>query len=366
MGGGQAVPGPAPRQQRLERDVGVVEDRSVRVAAGDVGREVAVDRLVGAEVVGADDARVPDVDHVRADDVEPAADAEQEHGRDAEHADGDGQAQRRRLTPARPRDRDAEHAREQVDEQRIDERDRDADLGRVEERVGDREREQHREVEVQQPQRRARVGHREQRAQRQPDPPRVGDAAECPGPAARHRPLHLVARPALEHAPAAVVEDGLRQLLRAPMATLGRGVERDLPEPVGLAPVVHPAVGVRVAAAGTAHLRQRRDRLQHGGRRVLEPRRRHVVAGRRAEALGGGARREGEQDAEREERRPHGAGTPKCSRTIGTTSRSDHCGRASRAGPVPHHTSAPSESLACSDPCEPPPTWWSPPQSVNS
>ena len=37
-----------------------------------------------------------------------------------------------------------------------------------------------------------------------------------------------------------------------------------------------------------------------------------------------------------------------------------------RSGPVPHHSSEPSESLACSEPCEPPPTWCAPPQSRNS
>ena len=50
----------------------------------------------------------------------------------------------------------------------------------------------------------------------------------------------------------------------------------------------------------------------------------------------------------------------------GTMSRSAHCSRLSAAGPVPHHSSEPSESLACSEPCEPPPTWCAPPQSRNS
>ena len=53
--------------------------------------------------------------------------------------------------------------------------------------------------------------------------------------------------------------------------------------------------------------------------------------------------------------------------TIGTMSRSDHCSRASaESGPVPHHSSEPRESFACSEPCEPPPTWCAPPQSRNS
>ena len=42
---------------------------------------------------------------------------------------------------------------------------------------------------------------------------------------------------------------------------------------------------------------------------------------------------------------------------MGTMSRSAHCSRTSvEAGPVPHHSSEPSESLACSEPGEPPPT----------
>ena len=54
---GQVVPGPAPGQQLLEREVGEVDDRPVRVAVLVVAREVAVERLAAGEVVGADARR---------------------------------------------------------------------------------------------------------------------------------------------------------------------------------------------------------------------------------------------------------------------------------------------------------------------
>ena len=211
--GRQVVPGAAPRQQRLERHVGVVEDRAVGVAALVVEREVAVDGLAGAEVVGADHARVADVDHVRADDVEPAAEAHAGTPRRS-RATSAGTVSRTgaALAPAR----DHQHPHQQVGEQRIDERHRHVDPRRAEERERDREREQHQQVEVQQPPRRARERQHEQHAQRQPDPQRVGEPPERPGVAARHRPGDLVARPALEHAAGAVVDDGLRDLLRVP------------------------------------------------------------------------------------------------------------------------------------------------------
>src|SRR5690606_22394744 len=62
-----------------------------------------------------------------------------------------------------------------------------------------------------------------------------------------------------------------------------------------------------------------------------------------------------------------GEGTRKCERTRPATSAIDHgrsASRPSRSTPV--MISAPSESLRCSDPCEPPPTWSTPPQSTNS
>ena len=90
---------------------------------------------------------------------------------------------------------------------------------------------------------------------------------------------------------------------------------------------------------------------------ALRRRRRGPVAERRADPR--------ERPPRRRDRA--GAQTWKCSMIIGTMSRSAHCSRSSaESGPVPHQISEPSESLACSEPCEPPPTWWAPPQSRNS
>ena len=58
--------------------------------------------------------------------------------------------------------------------------------------------------------------------------------------------------------------------------------------------------------------------------------------------------------------------TPKWASTIGVMSRSAHCSREDFSGPVPVQIRTALESLACSEPCEPPPTWWAPPQSRNS
>ena len=181
--------------------------------------------------------------------------------------------------------REHQHAHEQVRQQRIDERDADVDPRRLEERVGDREREQHQQVEVQQPPRRPRERQHEQHAQRQPDPQRVGDPPERAGVAARHRPLDLVARPALEHAAAAVVDDGLRDLL-APPVPLGRGEERHLPAVLGAALVVDAAVGQLVLRPRPPHLGPRGDRAQHVGRRH-PPARRGRRRSRRARRASG-------------------------------------------------------------------------------
>ena len=90
--GGQRVPGAAPAEDQPERDVGVVVDRAVGVAVGVVGRPVAVQRLAVDQLVGADHARVADVDHVRVEDVEP--DPERRPGTrspTASHGDRDDQ-----------------------------------------------------------------------------------------------------------------------------------------------------------------------------------------------------------------------------------------------------------------------------------
>ena len=74
------------------------------------------------------------------------------------------------------------------------------------------------------------------------------------------------------------------------------------------------------------------------------------------------------QRGEEQRRAPHSrAATPKCSRTIGATSRSVHCSRsAADSGPQPTKSSGPSESPACRAPWLPPPAWVTPPQSTAS
>ena len=69
-------------QIALEGDVGVVVDRAVGVALGDVVGEVVVERFAVGDPVGADDARVADVDRARVGDVEPDPEAHQEERRD--------------------------------------------------------------------------------------------------------------------------------------------------------------------------------------------------------------------------------------------------------------------------------------------
>ncbi len=64
--------------------------------------------------------------------------------------------------------------------------------------------------------------------------------------------------------------------------------------------------------------------------------------------------------------RPQWAASPKCSSTSDATSRIAQCPGSRRGDSTPHKTSAPSESLACSEPWLPPPTCACLPQSVNS
>jgi hypothetical protein len=60
------------------------------------------------------------------------------------------------------------------------------------------------------------------------------------------------------------------------------------------------------------------------------------------------------------------AACPKCPLTSDATSRIAHWPGGSSGGSTPHSTSGASESDACSEPCEPPPTCAAPPQSTNS
>src|SRR5204863_7335945 len=80
VGGGEVVPGPMPRQHELERNVCVVVERAVGVAEGVVGGEGMQYPYGPAvhDVIGADHARVADVDDTRVRDVESDPKAEQE------------------------------------------------------------------------------------------------------------------------------------------------------------------------------------------------------------------------------------------------------------------------------------------------
>ena len=185
---GQVVPAPAPGQRLLERHVEQVVDRPVGVALLDVlGEPRAVELVAVHDPVGADHARVADVDHVRVDHVRgrsgtpPAAPARP-------------RARQRhvRHQPPRPLARAEarhQHAHQQVEQHRVDERHRHADLAAVEEHVRGAEGEQHEQVEMQQPERPAQVheGRRNSSAQREPHVGRVQLAPEGARVAARHR-----------------------------------------------------------------------------------------------------------------------------------------------------------------------------------
>ena len=167
MHGRQRVPLAAPAEDRIAGQVGEVRHRAVGVAervrvlapavrldavahlAVGVGRaalravvldrEVAVRALPVRDAVGADHARVADVDHVRGADVQADAKAGDEDRRRGQHPDGpDRRAARRTI-----RTRDPEAAHEQPDERRIRERHRREDVAVVEEPERDRERQQH-------------------------------------------------------------------------------------------------------------------------------------------------------------------------------------------------------------------------------
>ena len=83
----EVVPPSRPGKHLLEGHIGVVVDGAVRVARGVIRGKVAVERLAVGEPVGADHARVADVDHVRVRDVEPDAKAHEEDQCQREPAD---------------------------------------------------------------------------------------------------------------------------------------------------------------------------------------------------------------------------------------------------------------------------------------
>ena len=110
-----------------------------------------------------------------------------------------GQTRRGSLPPPRKPIHSARA--EQIDERDVLERHRDADLGPVEEEVGDAEAEQEEQVEVRDPAQPAPVDQAEQedRAEGEEDVGRVELVAEGAGVAARHLPGDLVAGPGLAH-----------------------------------------------------------------------------------------------------------------------------------------------------------------------
>ena len=213
MGGGEVVPVAGVGPDPLEGEVGEVVDRAVGVALGDVIGEVVVDRFAVGDAVGADHPCVADVDHAGVGDVEADAEAHQEQG-------GDHQPHRRPDRPqalSPPPQPDPETAAQQVEEDRVDERDRDADLGTVEEVVGDAEAEQDEQVEVGDTPEPPPVDQAEEedRAERQEDVGRVEPVAKGAGVSARHLPGHLIAGPRLEHLAAVGVDQNQRQLVAA-------------------------------------------------------------------------------------------------------------------------------------------------------
>jgi hypothetical protein len=132
-----------------------------------VGRELAVVQPVAVcDPVGADHARVADVDHVRVDHVQadPKADEKDEPRKeDVQRQMGDERPDAFSPAPPLP-----QHPAQEVEQHGVGERHRDADLAPVEEHVRDAEPEEHDQVEMEQAQRPAKVheGQQEEQAQR--------------------------------------------------------------------------------------------------------------------------------------------------------------------------------------------------------
>ncbi len=238
---GQRVPLAAPAEDRVTGQIRQVRDRAVGVAervriltapvrldavahlALGVGgaalgpvvldREVAVRALAVHDPVGADDARVADVDHVRVADVQADAKAGDEHRRRGEHPHRPHRRPARRVIGAR----DPHATKEQPRERRIREQHRSEDVAVVEVPKGDREREQHDEVDVAHRERAAPVGEPEQeeRAERQPEPGAVDRrTAERALVAARHLPGDLRPGPGRSDRAARIVDRAGRDLAR--------------------------------------------------------------------------------------------------------------------------------------------------------
>ena len=177
---------------------------------------VAVD-----DPLGADHARVADVDHVRALDVEPDPEAGEEDRGAEQHPDRPA----RRAGVPRLRTPIHDPAQHHPDEQRIEERHRREHVAVVEvpERGGRREEEE--QVEIAERERPPPVAEpdEEDEAERSPDP-RVVDrrAAERARRAARHPPRHLRAGPRLGHGAGRVDHRALGDLAGGPPPDLDR------------------------------------------------------------------------------------------------------------------------------------------------
>ena len=303
------------------------------------------------DAVGADDPRVADVDRPRVGHVEADPEAEQEQRRYQQPARRPGRMQA--LATPEP---DPQRPAEQVEEQRVDKRHRDADFRTVEEEVGDAEAEQDQQVQVRDPAGAAPIEEpdQEEGAERQEHIGRVELVAEGAGVAAGHLPGHLVPGPGLRDLGGERIDEDQGDLFSAgeiahlpvPFDNVGAGGEA--------AVLVALADDLRVAV-GNARRPTRRDASRR--RRFL----RRCHRGRKSQGQQGGGR------AERRARHQPRAPVPKCSSTIGATSRRDHCDRSSaRCGPQPTKSSGPRLSPRRSAPWLPPPAWLAPPQSTAS
>ncbi len=231
-----------------------------------VGGERSVDRAPFDDALRADDAGVADVDHVPVGDVERDAESDQEHQADDQHArpEADRDGFRSRATTDQP-----EHSPEQVEQRRIDERNRRVDARVVEEGEREREREQGQQVEVHDRKRPAKAHERreEKQAQRQPHVERRDVAAERAAVAARHRPRDLDPGPSFDGLTVEVVDYHLADLAAV------RSVEADLPAPAALQ--VGDRVGTRVFGQHASDRRLRRG--DRDGARRREPARGHPL-----------------------------------------------------------------------------------------
>src|SRR6266545_1644880 len=275
--GREVVPLPGPAEDQVLGDVRLVGDGPVRVAAvvrrlappvrlhavPDLAvlvlrsarlevvldRHVPIRRLAVDDPLGADHARITDVDDVRRARVEADAEADREHGRGEEDPRRPGGP----ATWCATGDPDVQATREEVGERRVCEGSAREDVAAVEEPQRDAERQHRDQVERAQRERSPPVheSDQEERAEAEPDARTVDlAAAERTAAAARHRPGDLRARPRLRHVAGHVVDATHRDLARVAPPDLDRPVR-----------VVLAVLGVdgaalpRVTRQPVAHLR---------------------------------------------------------------------------------------------------------------